>query len=409
MKKKINYLLVCLLFWLTFAGNVYADNISISAVADNSQIVKGETAVITIKLTADVAISQCKFKIESDEGIVYDSPSSTNGWNLTGTGVDGFLVENSLSDTNKPENYGILKLKYVVNNSGKVTVKTEQCVSAIDDKGLYPQDSVAQFTVIEKEDDTTLRSLSVIGGKAFTFDPTVLNYAVTLESSTFGLVFETNNTDYQDDVVVKVKDGDVITDVNNITFNDPSGQGQMILNIIVNGQTTYEIDAVYMKKELDNSLEFIKINDADLSIQKDKIEYVVEIDKDVKEVLVAVGLKDSTNFQISKNSNIDPDTLKAIFPMTKDEEFAYIVVEPKDSSSGATSATYTIHIKRKGSTSAPPVEEEKPSNSTESEKTDTPIENPDTGGISMFTMAIVLIASLIGSIYLYRRNLEGYR
>lgn len=409
MKKKINYLLVCLLFWLTFAGNVYADNISISAVADNSQIVKGETAVITIKLTADVAISQCKFKIESDEGIVYDSPSSTNGWNLTGTGVDGFLVENSLSDTNKPENYGILKLKYVVNNSGKVTVKTEQCVSAIDDKPLYPQDSVAQFTVIEKEDDTTLRSLSVIGGKAFTFDPTVLNYAVTLESSTFGLVFETNNPDYQDDVVVKVKDGDVITDVNNITFNDPSGQGQMILNIIVNGQTTYEIDAVYMKKELDNSLEFIKINDADLSIQKDKFEYVLEIDKDVKEVLVAVGLKDSINFQIGKSSNIDPDTLKATFPMTKDEEFAYIVVEPKDSSSGATSATYTIHIKRKGSTSAPPVEEEKPSNSTESEKTDTPIKNPDTGGISMFTMAIVLIASLIGSIYLYRRNLEGYR
>ena len=80
--------------------------------------------------------------------------------------------------------------------------------------------------------------------------------------------------------------------------------------------------------------------------------------------------------------------------------------QPKDSSSGATSVTYRITIEKKDG-GTPPVEDEpKPGKPIVDDGT---LKNPETGGISMFVMLLILIASLIGSVYLYRKNLESYK
>ena len=71
-----------------------------------------------------------------------------------------------------------------------------------------------------------------------------------------------------------------------------------------------------------------------------------------------------------------------------------IKIVPKDPSSGAKSITYTINVLKKGSSS----------NGTNNSSNNAS-KSPQTGDISMFFMALILISSLVGSLYLYKKNL----
>ena len=99
--------------------------------------------------------------------------------------------------------------------------------------------------------------------------------------------------------------------------------------------------------------------------------------------------------------------------MTGDITYIVHIVEPISSQSGGVSATYYIEVIREvgGSTGSTPPDssnDDSGSNSSNNSGSNTTT-NPSTGGISMFVMAFILMTSLGGSIYLYQKNLEGYK
>ena len=410
MKNKLYYIFGLFMCFI-FTSGVYADGISISLEGNVNNVNKGDNTEITVKLTADKVISSCQFKIESTDSLVFVTGSDDvppNSWGKTGNITDGYTVTRPSGENPQPHTGGILKLGYTVNSNGKVTIKDVKCVVEEDSSEQTLEDKEISITAIEPADDTNLKSLVVKDGTDLDFKSDVYdNYFSSLSSSTFCLIYETSNPDYQDDVVVKDVAGNVITDVNNITFSDSTGQGGMPLSIIVNGTTTYSLLVSYVKKELDNSLASIKIGGSDLTLEPDKIDYTIDVSNDVNNVEIVVALKDTENFQIGKNSNIDSETLSGNFSVPSS---IYIVVEPKDSSSGAIAKTYTISIKKKGENVVTP-EPDEPKIETPSvnDDGDNEIVNPTTGDISMFLMILILISSLIVSVILYRKNLESYK
>ena len=411
MKNKLYYIFGLFMCFI-FIGGVYAEGITITVESNATNVIKGENREVTIKLNSDKVISKCQFKVENDSNIVFvnDSIKGANGWSFTGNITDGFEVTKPNESTVTP-NGGILNLSYSINGDGKLTVKDIKCVVEEDSSEKTHENVEVNFTTIDAVDDTTLRSLSIKDGTAIDFKSDVYGpYLTSIETSKFALEFETSNPDYIDKVVVKDSSGNVIDDVKNITFNDPTNQGAMNLSIIVNDITTYNLLVTYREKTYDNSLEYIKINGSNLTLVNDKLDYTLDVSSDVNNVEVIVGLKDTVNFKIGNNSNIDVDTLRGNFSIT-DTIDINIIVEPKDSSLGAVSKTYTIHIKKNnGSTVIPGDDEDEVVNPpVEDDDEDDVIVNPSTGDISMFVMILILISSLIVSVLLYRKNLESYK
>ena len=86
--------------------------------------------------------------------------------------------------------------------------------------------------------------------------------------------------------------------------------------------------------------------------------------------------------------------------MSGENEFV-LKINPKDKSSGASSETYTIKVKKTSSSSGNNV------GTGSSNKDDVP-SNPQTSDVPAMLMALVLMFSLIASITLYKKNLKGY-
>lgn len=401
MKNKLRYIVLILLLSILCINNVYAEEFVVSATASSTEIAKGNEASILINLKASEAIKECLFKFESDSNLEYVSITSANGWSVSENGVEGVNLSNgSWSAEVSPEGQNIAELKYKVNGNGSVVVKTVQCVSTVDENSYKHQDLTVNFTTKDIADDTTLSSMTVTNG---TMSPSNISagytgdYIISLKSSTFGLAMKASNPDYQDKIVVTDVDGKVISDVSNITF-DGGNRGQMPLTITVNGKTSYSLLVTYVEEGLDNTLSSLTINGKEL-IKDGETDYKYTVGKDVTEFVVAATLKDSENFTFGASSNA-PDTFTI-----KDVVYVLIEVVPKDSSSGAKGVTYTVEVTREGSeASGGNGSSKEPGNNTGNVN-----KNPTTSDVPMFLMAFILIASLVGSIVLYRKNLESYK
>lgn len=411
MKNRINYILLCLIVSFAFINNVFADT-AVTLVTDNTTVVNGSEVSVRVNLRSDEVVTACLIKVTSDDSIEFVEKNNMNSWNVTQEGgVDGFTIENSaIVGDILTGGQNILEFKYKINGAGEIKVHTDHCSNGANNTGITDiSEHSISFTTKEKEDDTSLSDLSITGGEPISFDSTKLSYASKLNSSTFGLNITTSNPDYQDDVVVKDEDGNIINDIKNIIFSDPSGQSLMTLYIIIKDTTTYTLMLNYENVELDNSLSSVTINGVSLTLEPGKTDYTFEVDSDVTSVLIKVTLKDSEHFKISNNSNVDKE-----INISGDTCSASIIVEPKDDSLGGTENAYMITIKRKSNNSndgsgtgnndkEPTDNNKKPTGGNE------PVKNPQTSDISMFVMALVLISSLVSSLILYKKNLESYR
>lgn len=422
MKNKLFYILVSLLMGFSFVGNVFAADLKfeVKATPSTSTVVKGKEVSITLNLKSDSAIDMCQFKVESDSTLEYVSMSVANGWKLDEGTISNFSLENDINDTEPLTNgENILVVKYKVNDSGKVTVKTVECASVTDasnaSSGTHA-DVVVDITAQDTSVDTTLSALEVTGGTLLTPITTTTEnnqYIIKLDSSTFGLKPTASNADYQDDIVVKDSSGNVISDLSKITFKNDGGQPLMKMTITVNDKTTYNLLINYTQTDLDNSLKSVTINGKELELTAGKLEYEYKVAKDVSSLDVAAVLSDSTNFKFGADSNAPGNFT------IKDAVDVIIVVEPVSSSQGASIATYTIRITKEGSSSSSADEDDDDDDKTGSSGGTTGggggstggdvSSNPQTGDVSMFIMAFILIASLAGSIVLYQKNLESYK
>lgn len=407
MKNKVYYILLCLLTSFAFMNTVFAEgslefSVDAKVVGGETSVVKGSEVTINIALNSELYISACTFEVTQDSGIERISVNGMNNYNHE-VGPTRILIDRSVTDTQFTSGQSVLQLKYKVNNDGKVTIKTLDCTSPTDNKTGSYKDVVVEFDTKEVSDDTTLSNLVVTGGTMSPkFSSSVNQYIIQLEKAEFSLDITASNSDYQDKIVVTDANGNKL-DPKKITFNDPSGQASMEITIKVNEKTEYTLLARYEQKELDNSLSSLKVDGKTVLIESGKYDYTVSIGKDVKSVKIEAVLKDSKNFKFADNNG------PTIFQTPKSSNTYPLMIEPKDSSIGAKGVTYTITMLKEGTTS----DDDKPSTGGENDKPSGDSQgntttNPSTGGISMFLMAFILLASLVGSVILYQKNLEGY-
>lgn len=404
MKNKLSYIGIFLLLCFFGINSVYADEFIINAITDSLNVTKGNEVSIKINLKASEFISECLFKFEYDGELEYVGLSGANGWGVKDSGVTGVSLSNNAESGDAPTTgINIAELKYKVNGSGNVVIKTLQCVAMVSETSYKHDDQKLSFTAKDPTEDTTLSDLKVTNGVMTPSNVSSShkgNYVIDLSSSTFGLSMTASNPDFQDKIVVKDINGNVITDVSNITFSDPTGQGQMPLDIIVNDKTKYSLLVTYTGKNLDNSLATLVIGGKELTLIDGVYEYEFTVGKDVTTFDVAATIKDNENFEFA-DSEYAPGKYNIINQVT-----VSIKVSPKDSSSGAKAVTYTIEVTREG---AEDIGTSGSGGSSGSSGGGNVSKNPVTADIPMFFMGFVLVISLIGSVVLYRKNLESYK
>ena len=396
MKNKLYYVLLGFLISFSYVGKVFAFEFTVAGYVSNAEVVAGEEATVNVFLKSESPIAGCLFKVEADNSIELVSKTGMNGWNIALEGTEGINVENS-SLSNDPLTNGknILSLKYKVNGAGKVIIKTDHCVSTLTEEKSTHSDIVVNFATKDLSADTNLSNLLISGAQLVNFSPTEYTYSAALSKPNFSLTMTASNPDYQDDIVVTDVDGNVL-DPNNITFSDSSGQSVMMINITVNGDTAkaYKLLLGYEQKGLDNSLSSLKVNGKVIELEAGKFSYALTVPKDVTSFKVEAVLSDSENFQfVTGNAPGD-------YAMGSGTTSVALIVEPKSSQTGGKVVTYIIDVTKEGGSSSSKPSTSKPSSS---------IQNPQTGGISMFVMAFILIASLVSSVFLYQKNLESYK
>lgn len=404
MKNINRYLLLVLMLCCSFVKTVFAEELSftMSASADKTEVVAGEEAVITVGLQSSSVITSCSFNIDNGSTLEFVSKNGLNNWNFDSVGTT--ISDSSSDKIAYEEGKNIFNLTYKVNGNGKVTIKNIECSSPSDSeegtseiKGSFNDISV-DFTVKNTSDDTTLSSLKVTGGTlAPEFSSNVYEYIVTLDNTNFSLELTSNNVNYQDKIIVYDTEGKKL-DPNNITFKNDGGQGLMYIKIIINGNEDkpYELTAKYEQETLDNSLASLKINGKVIELKDGKTDYVIDVSSDVMEVNVEAVLKDSDNFEFREGNEA------GTFKISDGTTSIALIIVPKSSQSGAASKTYLIDIVKEGNhSSSPPSSSSSNNGNTNS--------NPSTGGISLVLMILILISSLIGSIFLYQKKLESYK
>lgn len=404
MKNKLCYVLVGLLISFSFVNNVFADEFSyeLKATANKDVVTKGEEATIMLSLKSDSPVGACTFNITSDDTLEKVSFKGANSWVLS-EGAKNVSIDTAISANPLTTPVAVMELKYIVNGDGKITISQISCIETINEERQNHSDVVVDLMTQEIDEDTSLKNIVVTGGTTPEFSSDKLNYLVKLNSSTFGLTITANNPEYQDDIVVKDDNGKEYTDWNNIKFDNSSGNSSMALYIIVNNKTTYGLAFVYEVTGLDNSLATLTIDGKDIGLKDGEYEYSYTVSKDTTSFELGATLKDSTNFEFSPAGN-EPGN----FGMSSDgETHISLTIVPKDSSLGAGTVSYSIVVKREGGSANNNGGSTQPS--TKPSGGNNVGSNPNTGDISVFIMLVILLSSFVGSVLLYKKNLESYK
>lgn len=406
MKNKLYYILLGILVSFSFMNNVFAeDTLNFEVYVDNNNInvVKGTDVSIMVGIKSNEYIHSCDFQLVTDEGIEQLEHKGVGGsFGVFPSDEKINVMDANISGDAPVNGINIMQMNYKVNSSGKITIKTLECITF--DKEKYGTYKDIEINVIAKElsEDNTLKSVKINGESVPNFSPDGNNYPVILDKPKFSLSYETTNPDYQDDVVVKFNDT-VITSFDNIIWSDPSGQNLAELKLIVNNARTYTIGVQYKAPDLDNTLKSLKINGKLVDLEPGKTNYSVSVLNNITSIDVEAILNDSVNFKIEepfKNGKLTNGCAGSTCSFQ-------IEIVPVDDKIGGSSLSYIIEVvKEGGGVSSKPVV--KPSSSSKPSSSNIE-KNPETGDISMFLMALILISSLVGSVLLYQKNMEGYK
>lgn len=403
MKNKIYYILLGIIVSFSFINSVFAEgkldfSVKANVLGDGTTYAAGSEVVIDVGLVSDTDIDRCIFNVVADSGLELISESGMNNY-VIGEDENGVLVYRANTEVGFTSGTNILELKYKINADSKVVIKTVECSSSVDTKGSY-EDISFDFKVSATTEDTSLKSLIVKGGTLSpAFTSTQTQYIVDLELPEFTLEMVANNEDYQDKIVVTDASG-VKLDPSKITFKDLSSQGMMELIITVNKKTEYVLLVKYEQEGVDNSLKTLKVYGKEIKLQEGKYDYKITVSKDAKSVRIDAVLADSENFKFADNNG--PTT----FQVPNATNVYPLIIEPKNASIGASGVTYTITVLKEGMVDTDSSNGSSGGNNSNNNQGN--VTNNPTTGVSMFIMAFILIVSLIGSIYLYYKNMEAY-
>ena len=253
-----------------------------------------------------------------------------------------------------------------------------------------------------------LANLQVTGGTLSpTFDSDNIqnpNYTITLNSSeTSSFSIEATKKNNDDELTIQRENGSDYQQIafGNIDFVTAGGNDTMLIRITVGkGErlVRYEITVVKPKPADIGlpELETLTINGQNIPLTSGEYEYDVILNDDVENYRINATLKDATNYKFD-------DYLVPPFESSS-KEFQLKIV-PKDLAAGLKSGEYVIRIK---TNTIEPVTVTKEPTTKKQSGGYSDSDNPKTGSTSVYIVGFMLVASLMISMYLYKKNINGY-
>ena len=412
MRKYGIFVLITLFMFLPIKVNALTGSVSLSC-SPNS-VSAGGTAECVVSGVSDGNVKKITADIEHNDNFTVTGFVANEKWTKNGENNESINIS---TNEDISGNFELGKITVKVNDdatieSGKVIlasilfydsdnneVSLSNASTTIEigdenddggDEGENPPDEPEQPT------GTGLESLTIENGTIESdFVTTVYEYIVTISSDTFGLNMKAVNSD--DKISVVEGETESSLDANNITFK-PNEQGLMFINIVV-GTGDKAVKYVLLVEKEDsgvveepkNLLASLIVGGKTVDLKPGDLDYEVTLDSNIG-YKVSATLSDPDNYVFDEFENGNG---------TFSGESFVIIIHPKDPLSGLKSVTYRVLIKQsKPSTGG--------SSATGGASSGSTTTNPETSDIPMFLMALVLIASLVISIALYKKNIDAY-
>lgn len=405
---------------LKFNFNVYAEPSTVTTAGDKS------TLKVVISTESTNPIMACSFSIKADSGVslVEESVVGKNGWTFESS--NNYVIEadegHGISKNNGETGVVVLNLSYTVNNgTSKITFSNIECGEPSKDL-MGSHDDVITTLKVANGLNVKIDGVTVGGGIA---------PAISAQKTSFALTALSSITSDQTNVKVVAKDtatGDVlicqgeicretIVDFNATNFctssicnNFKISQGigdNILLEASITGVDVKQ-EIMIIKEStgttiLDNSIANLVVWGVNVPLVKGQTVYPVSVPPNVTDYTVAATLSDSTNFKWDADENPSKYNFKT--------DTIILIVRPmNDNIIGATPETYTINIIEEGgsSSSSSSSSSSKPISTPSSSSTPI-ISNPQTGSITQFIMATILIGSLFISLIVYKNNMKEYQ
>lgn len=355
-----------------------------------TQVMPGEEVSCSIKGTSTDTVNNISANLSAAEGLEIVGFNASSEWASGEVSASNDKISVYGNGASGNFNIGTLKLK-VSDTASDGTLnlnftKIEYWDSLEESNNIGNKQ--VPITVKNEVLEKGLKSLSVEGYTLGpSFSPETYGYTLVINSKTFKINAVPANAN--DTVTIyDIVDKTTPLDANNITF--VAHGGTMMINIVVGTGGTgneYNISIQRETEEYDNTLASLTVGGKTVSCDADDMCYVY-LD-DVSSYSISATLSDPDNFEIDR-SNGGPGDYKK-------EGNIIIIVKPKDSSSGYEGRTYTVVVKQNSSGGNP----------GGGSSGDIP-SNPQTGNISIFIITLILIASLIVSLNLYKKNMNYY-
>ena len=359
-----------------------------------TQVMPGEEVSCSIKGTSTDTVNNISANLSAAEGLEIVGFNASSEWASGEVSASNDKISVYGNGTSGNFNIGTLKLK-VSDTASDGTLNLNftkiEYWDSLEESNSIGNKQVP-ITVKNKALEKGLKSLSVEGYTLGpSFSPEGYDYNLTINSKTFKInAVPANVNDTVTIYNVEDKDKSTPLDPNNITFVANGGSGMMAIVIVVGSGGTgieYRIIIVKETEEYDNTLASLTVGGKTVSCDADDMCYV-SLD-DVSHYSVDATLSDPDNFEIDRSNGGLGDY--------QNEANIIIIVKPKDSSSGYEGRTYTVVVKQNNSGGNP----------GGGSSSDIP-SNPQTGNISIFIITLILIASLIVSLNLYKKNMNYY-
>jgi len=389
--KRIGTILIIFVTTFIFIPKVFATNYM---TASKTDVKVGETFEIIVNFDKAKSWDIHVISTENASNCTIDEKDSTEDGENVSRNFHTICTATSEGKVTVALN-GIIKLKSEEEDAEEITL---------------PMNEEIEVNVAAVEEPIGLSSLQVTGGLLSPiFDSTNIEntgYTITLNSSeatTFKITAVAKTA--TDTISPKRESGSEYESINldNITFITSGNNNTMLIEIDVGeGErlVKYRITVVKPHDEeiFPPELLTLTIGSQSIPLVSGLTEYSIELsEEDLDEngaYLINATLKDETNYMFSEF--LTPPKV------VSGKEFTLSIV-PKDPSAGLSSVDYKITVKT--SVIDPVIT---PTETTTKRNNNGQDENPQTGSTSALIVGIILIASLASSLYLYKKNINGY-
>ena len=399
MKKiKVVLLMLALLVFFPITAKALTGDISVTCTP--SEVNPGGRVACLVKGSTADQVTQLEAGISLSDGLTIESFNLSGDWQ--GNDFNNSKIEPYVTDpVTGIFDIGTLNIKVLDNaQTGIATVNINNGTFYLDEVEGAANGGNATFSIVPAVVEPLPKGLSSLGVTNGTLSPLFENnrlyYTIMLESAdvtTFSITavpanvsdtFELINSDTNDKL-----------NASNIIFDTTGGNETMFINLNVGAGDNLVTYGLLVRKPAPVSIDApelatLKVGNINVTLIDGQYNYDVVLD-DVSRYTVEATLKDSENYEFDA---FYLNASKVIFGETE----LPIQINPKDSTKGLPSVTYIINVKKRGGSSS----------SSSSYDVGTVTKNPSTGEHSAFIMGLLLIVSLVLSIHLYRKNMNGY-